>query len=118
MCVDVYGDVQIPHSQRLEGGKYGTGGAITTSVRDWNGVLKLKSALGKGILFTKNADHQNIEVYTDANWDDRCDISNRRLSLWENFLGGHPFWNYSKSSMLNFGVPKTELPKRRYILLV
>ena len=26
----------------------------------------LKSALGKGILFTKNIDHQSIELYTDA----------------------------------------------------
>ena len=42
LCVDVYGDVQIPHSQRNEGGKFGIGGAITASVRDWNGVLKLR----------------------------------------------------------------------------
>ena len=35
----------------------------------------LKNAPGKGILFTKNVDHQSIEVYTDADWagavDDR-----------------------------------------------
>ncbi|RVW76011.1 Retrovirus-related Pol polyprotein from transposon RE1 [Vitis vinifera] len=28
----------------------------------------LKNAPGKGILFTKNVDHQSIEVYTDADW--------------------------------------------------
>ena len=35
----------------------------------------LKNAPRKGILFTKNVDHQSIEVYTDADWagavDDR-----------------------------------------------
>ena len=28
----------------------------------------LKSAPRKGILFTKNANYQDIEVYTDADW--------------------------------------------------
>jgi len=28
----------------------------------------LKSALGKGILFTKNSNYQSIDAYTDANW--------------------------------------------------
>ena len=35
----------------------------------------LKNAPGKRILFTKNVDHQSIEVYTDTDWvgavDDR-----------------------------------------------
>ena len=39
----------------------------------------LKNAPKKGILFTKNDDHQSIEVYTNAYWargvDDRQSIS-------------------------------------------
>ena len=35
----------------------------------------LKNAPGKGILFTKNVDHQSLEVYTNVDWaggvDDR-----------------------------------------------
>ena len=39
-------------------------------------ILKyLKFAIGKGILFTENLDHQSINAYIDANWvgviDDR-----------------------------------------------
>ena len=33
----------------------------------------LKNAPRKGILFTKNVDHQNIEVYTNANWASAVD---------------------------------------------
>ena len=36
----------------------------------------LKSAPGKGILFTKNSDHQSIEVYIDA--DSTSIVDNRR----------------------------------------
>ena len=39
----------------------------------------LKSALGKGILFTKNVDCQSVDAYTDADWvgavDDRRSTS-------------------------------------------
>ncbi|RVX10062.1 Retrovirus-related Pol polyprotein from transposon RE1 [Vitis vinifera] len=35
----------------------------------------LKNAPGKGILFTKNVDHQSIEVYTDADWVGAVDDS-------------------------------------------
>ena len=33
----------------------------------------LKNAPGKGILFTKNVDHQSLEVYTDAGWGSAVD---------------------------------------------
>lgn len=39
----------------------------------------LKSALGKGILFTKNIECQNVDAYTNADWagvvDDRRSTS-------------------------------------------
>lgn len=39
----------------------------------------LNNAPGKGVLFTKNVDHQSIEVYTDVEWagavDDRQSTS-------------------------------------------
>ena len=48
----------------------------------------LKNALGKGILFTKNVDHQSIEVCTDADWagtvDDRLSTSG-----YFTFVGGN-----------------------------
>ncbi|WJZ95037.1 hypothetical protein VitviT2T_013834 [Vitis vinifera] len=48
----------------------------------------LKNALGNGILFTKNVDHQSTEAYTDADWagvvDDR-----RSTSGYFAFVGGN-----------------------------
>ncbi|RVW98726.1 Retrovirus-related Pol polyprotein from transposon TNT 1-94 [Vitis vinifera] len=41
----------------------------------------LKNALGKGILFAKNVDHQNIEVYTDADWAMQWMIGDLHLDL-------------------------------------
>ncbi|RVW91489.1 Retrovirus-related Pol polyprotein from transposon RE1 [Vitis vinifera] len=47
----------------------------------------LKNAPGKGILFTKNVDHQSIEVYTDADWagavDDRRSTSGYFTFRWQ-----------------------------------
>ncbi|XP_024020919.1 uncharacterized protein LOC112091463 [Morus notabilis] len=60
----------------------------------------LKSALGKGILFTKNSDHQSIEAYTDADWagvvDDR-----RSTSGYFTFVGGNLVtWRSKKQNVV------------------
>ena len=48
----------------------------------------LKSAPGKGILFTKNTNHQSIEVYTDA--DQAGAVNDRRsTSGYFTFVGGN-----------------------------
>ena len=48
----------------------------------------LKSAPGKGILFTKNEDYQSVDAYTDADWagavEDRCSTSS-----YFTFVGGN-----------------------------
>ncbi|KAL6319019.1 hypothetical protein AAG906_001492 [Vitis piasezkii] len=48
----------------------------------------LKNALGKGILFAKNVDHQSIEVYTDADWAGVVD-ARRSTSIYFTFVGGN-----------------------------
>ena len=48
----------------------------------------LKTNPGKGILFSKNEDYSNIEVYTNANWVGS--ISDRRsTSAYFTFVGGN-----------------------------
>ena len=48
----------------------------------------LKTNLGKGILFSKNEDYSNIEVYTDADW--AGSVSDRRsTSGYFTFVGGN-----------------------------
>ncbi|RVW78960.1 Retrovirus-related Pol polyprotein from transposon RE1 [Vitis vinifera] len=41
----------------------------------------LNNALGKGILFAKNVDHQSIEVYNEADWADAVDDRHLHLDL-------------------------------------
>ncbi|RVW62615.1 Retrovirus-related Pol polyprotein from transposon RE1 [Vitis vinifera] len=48
----------------------------------------LKNAPGKGILFTKNVNHQSIEVYTDADWAGAVD-DRRSTSGYFTFVGGN-----------------------------
>ena len=48
----------------------------------------LKGAPGKGILFTKHANHQSIEVYTDADWAGAVD-DRRSTSDYFTFVGGN-----------------------------
>ncbi|WKA00244.1 hypothetical protein VitviT2T_018623 [Vitis vinifera] len=60
----------------------------------------LKNATGKGILFSKNVDHQSIEVYTDADWagvvDDR-----RSTSGYFTFVGGNLVtWKSKKQNVV------------------
>ena len=61
----------------------------------------LNNALGKGILFTKNGDHQSIEVYTDAGWagvvDDRRSTSDHFT-----FVGGNLVtWKSKKQNVVS-----------------
>jgi len=60
----------------------------------------LKVAPGKGILFTKNTDCQNIDTYTDADWavsiDDR-----RSTSGYFTFVGGNLVtWRSKKQNVV------------------
>ena len=44
--------------------------------------------LGREFLFTKNVDHQSIEVYTDVDWADALD-DRRSTSGCFTFVGGN-----------------------------
>ncbi|RVW92462.1 Retrovirus-related Pol polyprotein from transposon RE1 [Vitis vinifera] len=60
----------------------------------------LKNAPRKGILFTKNVDHQSIEVYTDANWVGAVD-DRRSTSGYFTFVGGNLVtWKSKKSNVV------------------
>ena len=48
----------------------------------------LKSAHGKGILFTKNEDYQNVDAYTDADWARAIDDTHS-TSGYFTFVGGN-----------------------------
>nr|XP_025703200.1 uncharacterized protein LOC112803971 [Arachis hypogaea] len=48
----------------------------------------LKSSPGKGILFTKNADCQNVDAYVDADWAGEID-DRRSTSGYFTFVGGN-----------------------------
>ena len=48
----------------------------------------LKNAPGKGILFTKNVDHQSIKVYIDVDWASVVD-DRRSTSGYFTFIGGN-----------------------------
>ena len=60
----------------------------------------LKNALGKGMLFAKNVDHQSIEVYTDANWAGAMD--DRRFTFgYFTFVGGNLVtWKSKKQNIV------------------
>ncbi|RVW37258.1 Retrovirus-related Pol polyprotein from transposon RE1 [Vitis vinifera] len=69
----------------------------------------LKNAPGKGILFTKNVDHQSIEVCTDVDWvgvvDDR-----RSTSGYFSFVGGNLVtWKSKKQNVVARSVQKWNL---------
>ncbi|WKA05233.1 hypothetical protein VitviT2T_023211 [Vitis vinifera] len=51
-------------------------------------LMYLKNAPGKGILFTKNVDHQSIKVYTDADWASVVD-DRRSTSGYFTFVGSN-----------------------------
>ena len=60
----------------------------------------LKNAPRKGILFTKNIDHQSIEVYTDVDWAGAVD--DRRLTFgYFTFVGGNLVtWKSKKQNVV------------------
>ncbi|KAK2970690.1 hypothetical protein RJ640_023895 [Escallonia rubra] len=69
-----------------------------------NAVLRilryLKSAPGQGILFTKNEDHQSVDVYTDADWAGAVDDM-RSTSGYFTFVGGNLVtWRSKKQNVV------------------
>ena len=60
----------------------------------------LKAAPGKGILFTKNTDCQNIDTYTDADWAGSID-DRRSTSGYFTFVGGNLVtWRSKKQNVV------------------
>ncbi|RVX03817.1 Retrovirus-related Pol polyprotein from transposon RE1 [Vitis vinifera] len=60
----------------------------------------LKNAPRKGILFTKNVNHQSIEVYTDADWAGAVD-DRRSTSSYFTFVGGNLVtWKSKKQNVV------------------
>ncbi|RVW30581.1 putative mitochondrial protein [Vitis vinifera] len=63
-------------------------------------LRNLKNAPGKGILFTKNVDHQSIKVYTDADWAGAMD-NRRSTSGYFTFVGGNLVtWKSKKQNIV------------------
>ena len=59
----------------------------------------LKSAPGKGILFTKNVDCQSVDAYTDADWAGAID-DRRSTSRYFTFVGGNLItWRSKKQNV-------------------
>ncbi|RVX03734.1 Retrovirus-related Pol polyprotein from transposon RE1 [Vitis vinifera] len=68
----------------------------------------LKNAPGKGILFTKNVNHQSIEVYTDADWVGAVD-DRRSTSGYFTFVGGNLVtWKSKKQNVVARSSAKAE----------
>ena len=65
------------------------------------GILRyLKSALGKGILFTKNEDYQSVDAYTDADWAGAVN-DRRSTSGYFTFVGGNLVtWRSKKQNVV------------------
>ena len=60
----------------------------------------LKSNLGKGILFFKNENYSNIEVYTDADWAGSAS-DRRSTSGYFTFVGGNlNIWRSKKQHVV------------------
>ena len=68
----------------------------------------LKNAHGKGILFTKNVNHQSIEVYTDVDWAGAMD-DRRSTSGYFTFVGGVLVtWKSKKQNVVARSSAETE----------
>ncbi|KAK2991285.1 hypothetical protein RJ640_024550 [Escallonia rubra] len=72
--------------------------------QDMNAVLLilryLKFAPGQGILFTKNEDHQSVDVYTDADWAGAVD-DRRSTSGYFTFVGDNLVtWRSKKQNVV------------------
>ncbi|WJZ94996.1 hypothetical protein VitviT2T_013797 [Vitis vinifera] len=73
----------------------------------------LKNAPGKGILFAKNVDHQNIEVYTDADWAGAVD-DRRSTSGYFTFVGGNLVtWKSKKQNVVAHSSAEAEFKEPR-----
>lgn len=60
----------------------------------------LKSAPGKGILFTKNEDYQSVDAYTDADWAGAVD-DRRSTSSYFTFVGSNlVIWRSKKHNVV------------------
>ena len=60
----------------------------------------LKNAHGKGILFSKNVNHQSIEVYTGADWASAVD-DRQSTSGYFTFVGGNLVtWKSKKQNVV------------------
>ena len=60
----------------------------------------LKSAPGKGILFTKNVDCQSVDAYSDADWAGAID-DRRSISGYSTFVGGNLVtWRSKKQNVV------------------
>ncbi|RVW30399.1 Retrovirus-related Pol polyprotein from transposon RE1 [Vitis vinifera] len=68
----------------------------------------LKNAPGKGILFTKNVDHQSIEVHTEVDWAGAVD--DRRSTFgYFTFVGGNLVtWKSKKQNVVARSSAETE----------
>ena len=68
----------------------------------------LKSAPGKGILFTKNVDCQSVDAYSDADWAEAID-DRRSTSGYFTFIGGNLVtWRSKKQNVAARLSAKTE----------
>ena len=65
--------------------------------------------LGREFLFTKNVDHQSIEVYTDADWADALD-DRRSTSGYFTFVSGNLVtWKSKKQNIVARSSAEAEL---------
>ncbi|RVW89668.1 Retrovirus-related Pol polyprotein from transposon RE1 [Vitis vinifera] len=60
----------------------------------------LKNAPGKGILITKNVDHQSIEVYTDADWAGAVDDRRSTSGYFTFVCGNLVTWKSKKQNVV------------------
>lgn len=68
----------------------------------------LKSAPGKGILFTKNEDFSNVDAYTDADWAGAID-DRRSTSGYFTFVGGNLVtWRSKKQGVVSRSSAESE----------
>jgi hypothetical protein len=68
----------------------------------------LKSAPGKGILFTKNVDCQSMDTYTDADWAGAVDVR-QSTSGYFTFVGGNLVtWRNKKQNVVACSSVKAE----------
>ena len=60
----------------------------------------LKSAPGKGILFTKNVNYQSVDAYTDADWAGAVDDRQSTLGYFTFIKGNLVTWRSKKQNVV------------------